>query len=391
MLKTISLALIVAAAAPLCANSLFEGKKAEKAGKDWFKTLPDWVNNLGADGRHPRSWFTGADGKPHRYRIESADARGLKTRELLDTGKRDEKDEPVRVPAEEVVSFEWKQWESRYLATTYPVETNEDDRDVAAFAAWLYCEREADLIANRVLTVLYLRNEDLREPVCEFIREAEGLKKATPLATFEMWDVDFKVFRTILIPAEKAESYRDDREKAAKDRLVELRSEFEDAVKRTLTLEQLEYELKRWPKDFADTKAATEFAAMHKKALDGVTAARKQVEVHVDAADRSKPDGWKLVAETYEKALALDTRSPKLLSQVANAWLEYGRPEFSAKENKWICTHEAGIRSARDRYLQWLEREAANVDVMEALVKCHDILGDTTAADRLRASIKNLK
>jgi hypothetical protein len=390
MLKTTAVLLLIALAVPLGAQSLmeryFEGKKPAKVGREWFKELGDWINNLHRDARDAESWFPDPDlaagGKLCRYRLEGADARGLTARKLLETGSVDAKGNPVRVPARETTSFTWGQWEARFLVTTYPTAGNENAADLVGFAAWLYEERKDPLIANRVLTILYQRSEEvdagLQDAICQFIREQERLKKNAELKTFELWDDDFKVFRGILIPADKADHYREQRERVARERLMQLKSELDEPAKRTLTLDLLEFELARWPAEFADTAAAVNFAELAARLLTGAKDAKKKAAVHADLgaagekAAGQKPTDWKRIADDWQAALDLDPCSVYLLSKAANARFSQTGAERVSGPDRWVGDfHVAKV--AIELYKRWLEREPANVKVILNLGILHHV------------------
>ena len=395
MTRAILLAAIVATLAPLGAQSLmerfFEGKKPSKVAKDWFKGLDDWVNDLHDAARDPVTWFPDADGKLRRYRLEAASPTTLTARELLDTGGKNNKDEPERIPAKETVVFSWRQWPKPVMASTYPTTSNESTADVIAFATWLY-EEKAPREANRVLTILYKKIEgedpDLQEAICEFVREQEGIKGSPDLKLFELWDDQFKVFRTILIPSDQADKLRALREKAAKARFMELKSEYGDPATgtleaRTLTLEQLKFELERWAKDFADTGAVSEFADIHKKLIRDVGNDIKKAKVFQDLAAAgenvapAKPADWSPIADDWENALKLDPCSLLLLSKAANARYAQTAPELFKK--KWVGEYHVA-QQAIDLYILWLQRTPANVKVIFNLGVLHHVRAERTEA-----------
>ena len=266
MFRSILLAAALGLAAPLSADALmdqlFDGKKPEKVARDWFKTVPGWLNKLSKESRHATSWFKRpADNVLAPYRIDEADALTISARELQETGELDN-GKPVRAPSADITKFTWADWESTWFASTYPVETNPNKKDVVAFAGWLYTEREASWSANSVLATVYLddRYIFLREPIAQFIRARHKIKAGAPLATFEMWDKYARAFRKVLIEAGQAKEFTDGRQRDAQNRLTELSKDYKIDGKvpadRKLTLAMLEFEVRQWSKTFGETQAA---------------------------------------------------------------------------------------------------------------------------------------
>lgn len=399
MLKTTALLLLIGLAVPLGAQSLLDrfhdGKKPSRVAKDWFRGLDDWVNDLHEQARNAESWFPDPDpaarGRLCRYRLEGADTRSLTVRKLLDTGSVDTNGKPVRVAAKETSLFTWDQWESRFLVTTYPTSTNQDAADLVGFATWLYEARKAPVEANRVLTILYQRNEgtdaELQEAVCQFIREQERLKKDSELKPFELWDDDFKVFRTVLIPADKADEFKAQRERAARGRIMQLKAEFDEPANRTLTLDELGFALSRWPTEFADTVAAANCAELVSSLLARVQEAKKKAAVHADlaaAAEKAagqKPAEWKQVADDWQAALALDPRSLFLLSKVSNARYVQTGAERVAGPDRWVGDYHVA-KAAIELYEAWREREPANVKVILNLGILHHVRAEFDEAKK---------
>jgi hypothetical protein len=392
MFRNVAIASLIAFAAPLCAgelmDQLFDGKKPEKVGREWFKGLPVWLNKLAREESHAWSWFRSPDDKLRRYRIDQADASELKTRELQETGKLDDDGKPERVPAGDVTIFKWTDWESTWLASTYPVETNPSEVDVVGFAAWLYEERKAAVVANRVLTTVYLNEKykHLCDAIAEFICEQENLKPGTKLATFDVWDEEVRVFRTILIPANEAEEFREVRQEAARARLMELRKEHDNVETRTLTLARLQYELKQWVVTFGETAAAKDESLLKLQSdlLEKIDGELKLIADYVKLGETfladKKPDPAK-AAEKFEAALALDSYDLKLLSQAANARFQDAHPQLQETKSR-IVGNENAVAAAMGLYERWHERESANVKVLLCIGQLHHLKGETDKAKK---------
>lgn len=375
MTRILLLALI-ALATPLTAGGLVDKVFRTKIADDWYAQFQQWTAASTEGGRFIDTCFV-VDGKATPYRISAVDGGHLVARQLrIEDESRSEVGEPVR--------FEWKQWLPKYIAGVYPTVTNEDDADLVAFALWLYRSAEDALVGNRVLTVLYERNEALRDDIVEFIRERHALKPRDRLEVCEHWDDEFASWRRVLLSEVEAAALRKEREQQ-EGAIQQLLNEYATPDKRTRTLAQLEFEIGIWVKKFAGSKTHEKLERRISQTSSDISTDQQKVTVLVELAEK-QGDAWDKAAADFEKALRLDPCSPLLLSKAANAWMKHGKPEYL--RNQWICTHESSIRKAKELYQRWLKREPDHTGVMEQLVTCHEILGERSKADRLREEIK---
>jgi len=388
MFRAILLAMLIAA--PLSAGALMDqlhdGKKPNKVAQAWFNALPTWLTKLKDEGKNAESRFRDADGKLYMYCIDGADKSGIKARKYLVTG------EAGKLASSETTVFKWEQWETPQIAAVYPVESNESAADIVAFACWLYEERKAPLVANRVLTVLHGRKgqEDLRQPIAEFICENERHKKGTELACFDMWDSEFRTFRTILVPAEEAAKFKQERERAAKLRHTELTNEYRKPETRTLTLAQLEYELKLWATTFGDTEAVKSTTEATSKLLSLIADDIVKVGVYVESGEKLEDASPLKAAEDFEKALALDPASRLVLSKAANARMQVVRPTLQGSKSR-VVGNEGAVPAAMTLYERWLLLEPDNVKVMVSLGRLHHVKGEVDKARKHYLRVLELK
>lgn len=382
MTRTIAFALLFALAAPLRAGGLVEKVFQQKIADDWYAHFQQWTAANTEDDNFIDTHFVVQD-KVVPHRVNSVEDSKLVARQLrIEGDSRSEVGEPVR--------FEWNQWLPKFIAGVYPVVGNEDDRDLIAFAVWLYLNADDALLGNRVLTAVYERNESLREDIADYVRERHGYKAKDKLEVAEVWDADFARWRRVLLNDKDADALRKEREKA-EGAITELLAEYANRDKRTLTLDQIEYGIKQWLAKFDGSRTHKKEESRITQTLQALGKDRDKIKVHLDlAAPRETANNeWDKTAADYEKALEFDPCSPLLLSKAANAWYKHGNPEFL--RNEWKCTHEGSIRKAKDLYYRWLERETQNKAVVDQLVICHRVLGEDSEADAMQKRAEGLK
>lgn len=377
MSKTIALLLLVTLCAPLFAGGRMEGVFEKKIADDWYRHFQSWVEDQCNAGQYPETFFADSAGVTHPYRVRAVKETRLVCIELLGE---------LREPATTSTTFQWEDWKPRFVAGTYPVKTNEDSQDVIAFAAWLYLNSEDPFLANRVLTVVYERDEAMREAIAEYVIRRHGLSEKDKLAVGEIWDSEFQKWRRVLLKKSDADERESKREADAKQTVNALLTEYADPETRTKTLAQLEFELKEWQIKYEETDAFKRSNPKVLKTLESIKLDHKKIDTLVQLAAGEVESN--LQAEGYEKALALDPQSGLLLSKAANSWMEHGNPEFL--KNAWVCTHESSIRKAKALYYRWLERDPDNKPIMDQLVICHEVFRETNDADKMRRRIKEL-
>lgn len=380
------LLIVFACATPLCASGLaglfYPDKREAKIAREWYTHFQDWADAQSGDGLW--TWFSDDDGAPARFLIDRVDARAIHARQLFETGQTDAEGEPERVPALEATRFKWKDWRPEFMLSTYPVTTNDDDKDLVGCAIWLY-ESGRAMLANRVLTVLHGRNESLREAIEDYIRERQKLKKAE-LTPYRLWDDDFRVYRDVLISGDLAEKLEKARTDDAKKRFHELKRQYHDVERRGFTLAGLVYQLKKWREDFAGLEIADKHSEELKKLIASAERDIAKVGVHVDVAATYLIEDevdWRKVAETYEAALKLDPYDLSLISKAADAWFKHANPHIWAAKKRVVSDREGDLPSAIALYEKRLARQPANVKVMYNLALCHQARGNRDAAHEL--------
>ncbi|MCB9894586.1 MAG: hypothetical protein H6839_09065 [Planctomycetes bacterium] len=381
MTRSLIVLLVLALAAPLFASGLVEKVFARKIADDWYKHFQDYVEGQCKAGKYPETWFEGADGTLQLFRIQSVSDGKLITFELVEAA--DAKGNISRSPAKESTTFEWSQWQPRFIATTYPVATNPDTQDVIAFAVWLYLNADDPMIANRVLTVVYEANPDMRDDITDFVREHHAWSPKDKLAVGEMWDEVFAKWRRVLLPKKEAEQLEKDRSKECKA-VSTLLDEYRNAEARTLTLAQIAYGLREWRKKHGASDTGSKYLKDVEAVLDSISTDLKNVETLVALADggakAAKPQ-WDAVAKDYEKALALDNRDARLLSLTADAWRKHANPEVVGGQFK--CTQEHSARRALELYERWHESEPTNYKVVLNMAVCNHVIGQRNDARKL--------
>ncbi|MCB9933853.1 MAG: hypothetical protein H6841_10580 [Planctomycetes bacterium] len=373
MLKTIVLLLAFAIASPLAAGGLVEKVFLRKVADDWHAHFRTWVNDECKAGRCPETYFPdGAGARPYRIMEVKNDA--LVAAELRETN--DGKGNLTRTPAVERVQFKWEQWLPRYMAVTYPVRSNEDNPDVIAFACWLYLNAPDPMLGNRVLTVVYEREESLREDIAEFVCERHGWALKDKLAVGEEWDAEFMSWRRVLLPKKEAEQREKQRKAEAKEGLSVPLAQYAAPDKRTMTLDEIAYALRQWLAKFGDSDAKQKAEA--DKALQRIADDLENVATFVELAANTPDTQPEKQAKFHEDALKLDPCSADLLARAADAWRRHANPEVVGAEFK--CTQEHSARRALELYQRWLLREPGNFKVLINIGVCHHVIGERDAA-----------
>ena len=372
MTRILAVALLAALSAPLFSGDLVQKVFEQKIADDWYRDFQKWVAGV-CEGEGFVDTYFNVQEEPELHRILQIDGEKLIARRL-------ETNNGERTEVGDQLAYEWKQWQPKYIAAVYPLSTS--DQDVVAFAIWLYLNADNDLLGNRVLTVVYERNEDLRDDVADYVRERHGWKSRERIEVATYWDTEFAKWRRVLLTSKEADELAEDRKRLEK-RIHELLEEYANPEARTLTLDQIEFSIREWLTLFDTTDVHRRVAKNVTKTLTAIEKDRSKIATFLDLADARAENntGWDETAGDYEKALALDPCSPMLLSKAANAWLKHGNPEFL--KNEWICTHEGSIRKAKDLYYRWLENEAGNKSVMDQIIICHRVLGEENEAQTM--------
>lgn len=374
MLKAIALLLVVAIAAPLSADGLVETVFLRKVADDWYRHFQTWVREECTAGRCPETHFDDDEGVARPYRILEVKNDLLVAAELLEM--RDGKGDVKRAPADTRVQFKWEQWLPRYMAVTYPVRSNQDNPDVIAFACWLYLNAPDPMLGNRVLTVVYEREESLREDIAEFVCEHHGWALKDKLAVGEDWDGEFMTWRRVLLPKKEAEQREKQRKVEAKEGLNGPLAQYAAPDKRTMTLDEIAFALRQWLAKFGDSDAKQKTEA--EKTLQRIADDLKKIATYVELAANTPDTQPETQAKLIEDALKLDPCSAELLARAADAWRRHANPEVVGAEFK--CTQEHSARRALELYQRWLLREPDNFKVLINIGVCHHVIGERDAA-----------
>ncbi|MCA8919209.1 MAG: hypothetical protein KDB32_09025 [Planctomycetes bacterium] len=377
MFKTALLVVLVSAVGTsLFAGGLMETLLEQKVADDWYKHFQAWVEGECQNERFPETHFDDNDGALHPYRITGVGNGKLVCVELLGA---------QREPAKVTTSFDWDDWEPRFIAGTYPVKTNEDTLDVIAFAAWLYLHAENPLLANRVLTVVYERDPNMQDAIAEYIRGKDGLSDKERLVVVEYWHSEFQKWRRVLLPKDKAKQLEDDRKGEGLNGVKQLAAEYNDAENRDHTLAEIAYLLEQWQIKFADTEFFKKQNPVAEKTLNAINKDIAKIDVYLDSG--SKLTDLAERAAEYEKALNLDPRSLLLLSKAANTWMEHANPEVVG--GRFKCTKEQSARRAIELFQRSLERNPDDFKVLLNLGVCHHVVGSRDKAGACYKRIRN--
>ncbi|MCA8917029.1 MAG: hypothetical protein KDB90_16690 [Planctomycetes bacterium] len=381
MIRTIALMLALLVGAPLFGGGLVEKVFSKKIADDWYTHFQKYVDGQCTAGQFPETWFPDADGKPHLYRIMSVSDGKLIAAEL--TISVDDNGNESRTPAKDTVTLEWKQWPPRYMVSTYPVATNPDSQDVIAFGIWLYLNADDLWLGNRVLTVVYEANPDLRDDLAGFMREHHLWGPRDKLTVGEVWDGEFAKWRRVLMPKKEADQQEKDRAQDCKD-VVRLLGEYKAPGTRTLTLAEIAFQLREWRTKHGKSDIGAKYAGDVTSTLEAIAKDLANIETFVELADgasKAAKPSWDAVAGDYEKALALDTQDARLLSLAADAWTKHANPEVVGGQFK--CTQEHSARRALELYERWHEREPKNYKVILNMGVCNHVVGQRDAARKL--------
>ncbi|MCA8910402.1 MAG: hypothetical protein KDB82_01760 [Planctomycetes bacterium] len=363
MLKTTVLLLIAALCAPLYAGGQMQGVFERKVADDWYKHFQSWVAAECTSGRFPETWFSIDQGEPRPYRIRAVSNGRLDCVELVGE---------LRQPADKGTTFDWQDWKPELIAGVYPVKTNDDSQDLVAFAAWLYLHADNPMIANRVLTVVYERDEAIQEAIAEYVRSKHELDEKEKLAVGEQWDSQFQKWRRVLVSRKDAKKLADARKEEGENGARNLIAEYDNPESRIHTLAEIDFLLRQWQLKFEGTKYFEKQNPDVTKTRTAIKEDERKIEAFESLAAGAAD--LKERAEQYENALQLDPCSALLLSKAANTWKEHANPEVV--NGRFKCTQEHSARRAIELYERWLKRDADNFGVLLNLGVCHHVVGE---------------
>lgn len=397
------------AAAPLCAEPLIEhfwpdARSANEVSVQAEKDLLAWLKARTDKNEFPRTHF--GKGEPCDIRDASPDAKRDQLTVRLLTREFDAAGNATYRPVGNDVLRGISEWPSRYALITFGPD-NHADKAAVAFAVWLYLRKNQDKDAthagNRALTVVHQRNSELRELIEAWVLTRD-FKGKGELRVGEWWDDEFRVTRKLLITEEEQLKFNKARNDAAESEFRRIDSEF--ARERTLTLQQLLNALDAWARDFAATETLTKrrpeadklraaIEAAISKCLSISTQAGQSADDAREAEGKGRKDlsraHWKSCAEKYEQAIAIDSASALLLSQVANAWLKAGDPEYFPTEDRWGCTHSDRISRAIPWWIKLNKHRPEDTTIMLNLGLCYQLTGKSGDASRVYNDVVRLE
>ncbi|MBX3458845.1 MAG: hypothetical protein KF696_02630 [Planctomycetes bacterium] len=393
------LMLLAIAAAPLCAEPLIEhfwpeAKNAGEVGVQAEKDLLKWLKTSADKNDFPRTHFD--IGVP--FLIRGADPEARRNQLIVRRLERDYDDAGNATYREtgQDIARSVAEWPSRYALITFGPE-NHGDKEVCAFAIWLYTRKDKDatLAGNRALTVVHQRNSELRALIEAWVL-AHDFKGKGVLKVGEWWDDEFRVSRKALITDDEEAKLGKARNTACEAEFKRIHGEFH--VARTQTLQQLLYALDAWERDFKDSETLARRKPDADKLREAIHAAVARCAAIVTEADKAAADAreaeagnrrdharghWKTAAEKYEQAIVIDSASRLLLSQVANAWHKAGDPEYLRNEDRWICTHADRISKAIPWWKKLSDLKPEDTNVLMNLGLCYQVTGKSGDAFKI--------
>lgn len=361
-MRVIALLLLLAPA--LAAQSLLEqfypGKSDTQAAASWYEGFQGQVI-AGCTAGRPVEAVLALPAGATRCRIVSADAAALTAHELWFTGQYTPESAPIEVPAPAALTLDWTALGPRQIADLWPLRRDDDAAGRVGLVFWLYAQG-AVAQANEALAQLWTTNGELRNAITELVRfrEAWDFEESAKLAS--RWDAEGRKFRNCLIASGAANQHEIELETAAQADLARIRAELDDRDKRTLTLDEIKYELDRFDRNFGKTKfaasAATDISNLRKRVAQDKLACDTMLQL---AEQHEQAKKWKEAAEEYTRALKYDPVASRPLSRAAQAWLNYARPEVRAN-NKLEATQESGAKNAAPLFARWLKRCPAHIN-----------------------------
>lgn len=393
-------ALLFAGALQAQGQALFEkthgGAKESKVASDWYTKLPTWAATLTSRNQFIETWLM-LDGNfkpsqtPNRFMIRDANKNDFNAFEMIRDGV-DTDGRAVYKVTKSSKWIPWKGWQAKYIVSSYPVETNTDPKDLVAFAAWLFGEKENDL-ANRVLTYVHERERDWAPLIEQYLAEKNNWKEPGELVRWDLWDSEFHKKRAILIPASMEASRTTAREKAAADAFKELersRGDYKGKPPRrnkpTKLLIFVEWEIKQFRIQFAgskfieDKKNADKLADMERSVRDDMDLMKDGLE-RANSIPKSSDDvkGIEAKLNLMEQYLALDPMSLHLRSQIGNEWYAFAKTDEYGND----CQRPAAARKAIEHYKILVDAYPQNLPYLTAMAKCYQALQESKQAGPL--------
>lgn len=405
-ISALALAMTALFAAPVhagAAEDLFKethrGAKDSKVANDWWDKLPQWAAGLVSRNEFPRTHlpmeFQGDRLRPSReankFEIRDANNRMFKVHMMYVSGT-DANGLPNYEVSETNGWVRWNQWPAKYIVETYPVESNRDDNDVVAFAAWLYEEREGEL-ANRVLTVLHQRNKDLAPLIEAYICEKERWELPEDgMKIWSEWDIEYQKERKMLLTPSVYDKRLEEREKAAKDAFKELqtsRGDYQGKAPRrrppTKQLVLIEWDIRQFERKFGgsdffkEEETVETLQNMKDSIKDDLQLIKdrlaKAEEIIEDKSDPN-PNNQEEKAQFMEEIMRIDPMDMNLRAKVADAWYQWANPADHGNS----CDRVQGMKKAIPHYEAILEKYPNNTSILLRVGKAYQAQEDSSNA-----------
>lgn len=417
-MKTTTTAMLIAAvlAMPVLAGdpgeALFKkthrGAKESFVAKKWFEGLPLWVNELTTKKQYPQTHLDKKinekgrlenlkrDEKPNKFEIrEVQKGNYLFMVQMLPDGRNSD-GRLVYKPSSRSAKVPLKYWSARFVVETYPVDSNRDDNDLIGFAAWLYDEKE-NWLANRVLTVVRERNDELKPLIDQYICEKEDWEQpADGLEVWNSWDAEYQKERSILVTPVEKNRLLEEREEAAEDafdKILEMRGDYKGKISRrrkqpTAPLALIEWEIKQYKRAYSSADFAKKANTVDtledildsikddKALIDDNWKNAKDLPAQFKNQGKSKGEGLKAKAELMEKVLRLNPKNLRLKSEVANAWFTYANPAPHGNS----CDRSEGCKKAIPHYEELLKVYPENIGLLMAMGRLYQAQEDSKKA-----------
>lgn len=340
-----------------------EAKDQAAVKKAFDGELVNWLQLLCGEQKYPRTWLP-TNGAPVPIEIRGASSRALTYRELLDTGVLDDDGRPVRIAAPADSTTELAKWLPKYVAGTFPVESNKDDAQLVRFGVWLAEQKKPEL-ANRVLTVLHQRaSAEVRALIESWLRLTCGFKDGA-LVVASLYDPEFRLMRPELRPQADADKLRKDREKAAADEFARLKAAM---AGRTELLARIEFELRMFERDFADTEKFRSLEKDRQRLAGQIVDARTNIESHLKLAESHAGD-WKAQSKCWQDASAEDPRNAYYRSRAANLLMEHAKLEVKSRR-MLQATNEGSLKEAMPMLKELAAEFPAHAGILLDYAKC---------------------
>ncbi|MEZ5992341.1 MAG: tetratricopeptide repeat protein [Planctomycetota bacterium] len=380
-----------------------EGAKESKVASEWYDALPEWVSSQTSKNQFPETHLPYIVEKPNddglgkakyskdvnKFQIRDANKREFSAYMMVRNGV-DAVGRPTYDQTNTFIWLSWKSWPAKYILETYPIGAGTKDAELVAMGAWLYGEKENEL-ANRVLTQVHERNDELKPLVAAYICDKEKWDlPADGMKLWNVWDIEYQKERQILVTPDEYEKRLKEREKAASDRFKELlraRGDYKGRPPRrnqpTMQLVLVEWEIKQFKIKFGssdflkDTKNSDKLQEILDSIKDDLAVIQDNLEeARKKVTDNGNPNQLKEKAEYMEGILTIDPEDMNLRSQVANAWYAWGNPAPHGNG----CDRAEGIKKAIPHYERILEVFPNNTSFLLAMGRCYQALEDSKHA-----------